>query len=841
MKRQFLLFISMVMYFSCFSQATQPNIIFIVLDDCNDWLGGFNGHPQSFTPNIVSLESKGTTFLSSYCSAPQCGPSRASFLTGKDVAYTQVYDNTTYKCNVFADNFKPSQNNAEYFTIPGYLKDEAGYYTYSIGKIFHCYNHALEYDTETADVCAKELSWNKVFYYEDSVAMLPIWMEANDGIPPFNWGQMDSVYEQLTEDYVSTDSAIAFVNQVAADPSVTCNKPFFLGLGIRKPHFPAIAPEQYFLPYYLHDIYAEPYDIPYNYPEGSTPYNGVIIPEETSPRFAEYAAFPVEGVASKLSGNADYNFTDFPLTLDSYPEIDPDLTTEEREIILEKTQRANMVMGYLANIRFADAQVGRLLDALESNPEIYNNTIIVLIGDHGFSLGEHRHWQKQALWETDVRTPLLIADLRAPVAKMNNRMTSFLDIFPTLCDYAGVDYPTFSDGSDYLDGISLYPAITSSLPVNERPVLSTIKNKAVLQGGCYPQYSVRNARFHLIKYTPNTVYGGTGCDSSSAPVEEELYEIGEKREVDPNEFHNLVSDPDYKPVRDYLAQFIPGGSMYMQTPMKADIKLKGTPPCLFDNDDVIKLQTILYDENGLALPPSAYADYTIAWKNNLTPASSTGKNHTLHMSSIPLSTYILLDRIIFYVSVKDAAGNQVAFDMKYVQVNTGNIPVVTYDAVSDEHGLNVESYILDGTWNTTAWNYGDGYTSTQFIPGPHQYSTTGTKTIKNFVYYGNGCIKQFNKMVIIPDVVLKQTSFDFTIYPNPAVNSISITTPLLLSNAKIIITNQLGQIVFENQAREFSDTYFIELDISDLPNGVYILKLEGDTFNAVRKFEVAGK
>ncbi len=162
-----------------------------------------------------------------------------------------------------------------------------------------------------------------------------------------------------------------------------------------------------------------------------------------------------------------------------------------------------MVMAYLAAIRFVDAEIGRFMDALEANPDIFNNTVIVLMSDHGFSLGEKRHWQKLTLWETEIRAPLIIADLRNPVKNKTYNNANFIDIFPTLCDYAGIAYPTFSNGTSYLDGQSLISTMASPVKKYAKPILTTVKYDRGQEGSCFPQYSVRDRRFHYIKYKGN--------------------------------------------------------------------------------------------------------------------------------------------------------------------------------------------------------------------------------------------------------------------------------------------------------------------------------------------------
>lgn len=90
-------------------------------------------------------------------------PISHKFLSGKDIAYTQVGDNTKVACGAFSSNFSEETNNAEYFTLPGYFKDSAGYYTYNVGKIFHCWENYVEYDSTSADPCNRPLSWDKYF------------------------------------------------------------------------------------------------------------------------------------------------------------------------------------------------------------------------------------------------------------------------------------------------------------------------------------------------------------------------------------------------------------------------------------------------------------------------------------------------------------------------------------------------------------------------------------------------------------------------------------------------------------------------------------------------------
>ena len=99
------------------AQTPQPNFIFIVVDDLNDYTEGLKGHPQVETPNISELESMGTSFVNAYVNSPGCAPSRTSFLSGKDVAYTKVFNNEDYTSK-FRSNFTAAEGNAEVFSLP---------------------------------------------------------------------------------------------------------------------------------------------------------------------------------------------------------------------------------------------------------------------------------------------------------------------------------------------------------------------------------------------------------------------------------------------------------------------------------------------------------------------------------------------------------------------------------------------------------------------------------------------------------------------------------------------------------------------------------------------------
>ncbi len=577
----FLLIFFLGVKIQLYAQA-QPNFVFIVLDDCNDWVQGFSGHAQTATPNIQYLEKKGTTFTNAYVSAPQCAPSRTSFMTGKDCNYTQIYHNQSIKCNNFRMNFTADKNNEFIYTIPQILKDSGNYYTYSISKVLHCHEKLADFDSLTLDPCAREKSWSNAIVFDDSHGeeeAVEEWGYANEqGVYEFPYSKIPDSLETYMQDYIATDSAISFIQQYADDPTTYCDKPFFLALGYRRPHGPCYIPEKYFLSYENTDYASFPYTLPYDNPVGS-PYNGVIMPPQPTPVWDDFDQLPIGGVARTLIlespvHNGIFNWANYYETTFGLPTFAAGLSVDEREAILEESKRANMIMGYLAAIKFVDAQIGRVVDELKTHPEILNNTVFVVVGDHGYSLGEKTHWKKGGLWETDVRAPMVIADMRAPVKKTCKRFVSFLDIFPTLVEMAGIEPAQFPDGTNYADGFSLTPLMANPAMVWNRPVLSSFINGKDIteQGACYVHYSIRDDEWHYIRYKTNGDAYPTGCDEATSVLQEELYHIGKKKNIDTYELNNLADDPAYDYVKDYLVSFLPDSANYLQFERNTEIQ-----------------------------------------------------------------------------------------------------------------------------------------------------------------------------------------------------------------------------------------------------------------------------
>jgi arylsulfatase A-like enzyme len=187
----------------------------------------------------------------------------------------------------------------------------------------------------------------------------------------------------------------------------------------------------------------------------------------------------------------------------------------------EHDQQRNLVHAYLACTTFADAQVGRVLDALEASGRA-ENTVVCLWSDHGFHLGEKAITGKNTLWERSARVPLIFAGPGVPTGERSNSPAELLDVYPTLADLAGLPTPKG------LEGVSLRPQIDDPTDVRERPAI-TDHNPG--------NQSIRGARYRLIRY----------ADGS-----EELYDL----KTDPQEFDNLIGDPAHAKAADRLRAYV---------------------------------------------------------------------------------------------------------------------------------------------------------------------------------------------------------------------------------------------------------------------------------------------
>jgi iduronate 2-sulfatase len=339
-------------------------------------------------------------------------------------------------------------------TLPQLFKNQH-YYSGRVGTIFH-YGVPGEIGTDGMD---DPVSWDKV--------VNPKGRDKTDEslltnlTPGHGLGSAFAYLAADGTDDEQTDGMIA--NEAVKLMEENKEEPFFLAVGFFRPHCPYIAPKKYF------DMY------------------------------------PLESIPLVREIQND---------LDDVPKAA--LFTVPPHYGLDEAERRQTQRAYYATVTFMDAQVGKLLDALD-RLKLTDNTIIVFLSDHGYNLGEHGQWQKFSLFENSVKTPLIIAAPGMPKGNTSRRTVELLDIYPTLAELCGLEMPVS------LQGKSLIPLLKKPESKWERPAFSEIHR------GKVTGRSVRTQKWRYTEWDDGL--SGT-----------ELYD----HDIDPEEFTNLSLKPSYQ-------------------------------------------------------------------------------------------------------------------------------------------------------------------------------------------------------------------------------------------------------------------------------------------------------
>ncbi len=475
MKRKFslLMWISSFVWVAAVGAAERPNVLFIPVDDLRTELGCY-GAEHIHSPHIDRLAQTGTVFLRAYCQQAVCSPSRTSLMTGLRPDSTQVYDLQTHFRTHVPDVVTLGQHFQKY-----------GYYCVSMGKVYHGgYD-----DPPTWSEPARRPEGGAGYVREENrQIMVQRRAEAKQrgltGIALSRAARGNATEMADVPDNAYTDGAIAELGVEALRELKQRDEPFFLAVGFLKPHLPFNAPRRYW------DLY--------------------------DPEKIELAAnpFPPKNVTrfSLTNWGELRNYADMPAK--------GDLTEE---------QARHLRHGYYACVSFLDANVGKLLDELD-RLDLTDNTIVVLWGDHGWKLGEHNSWCKHTNFENDTQAPLII---RAPGQKAPGSKTralvEFVDIYPTLCELAGLDLP------DHLEGTSAAPLLDDPDQPWKAVALSQYPRGSVMG------YSMRTDRYRFTAWKHR----------KTQQVEAlELYD----HDVDPAETHNVAGDDDKAELVESLLQ-----------------------------------------------------------------------------------------------------------------------------------------------------------------------------------------------------------------------------------------------------------------------------------------------
>ena len=454
--------------------GARPNVLFIAVDDMRCELGCF-GTKHVISPNIDRLAASGVLFTRAYCQQAVCNPSRASLMTGLRPDTTKVWDLVTDLRTTIPD----------VVTLPQHFRGQ-GYRAVAYGKIYHnTFPDAPSWDEPTHG------PRGGTAYSEENQRRLAGFRQQmkSNGKPPAAVTRMrgpaTEIQEQPDEmnfDGRQTGEALEKMKELAAGAA-----PFFLAVGYIRPHLPFITPKKYW------DLY-----------------DRAKIPLATN-GYLPHGAPPVAFGDRSMGGF--YELRDYMDYADAPSPFDGPLT---------EAQQRELKHGYYASVTFIDAQVGRLLEGLD-RLGLAQNTIVVLWSDHGWKLGEHGGWCKQTNYEIDTHAPMMI---RAPGAKGNGRpsraLVEYVDIYPTLCELAGVPVPAT------LEGRSLVPLLADPT--------ATVKDAAFSQfprkhgGGDYMGYAMRTESHRYIEWIDKATGATFAC---------ELYD----EDRDPEENTNLADAP----------------------------------------------------------------------------------------------------------------------------------------------------------------------------------------------------------------------------------------------------------------------------------------------------------
>lgn len=466
--------------------AAKPNVLFVCFDDLRPELGCY-GNREIKTPNIDRFAKQGVTFTRAYCQSAVCAPSRATVMTGLRPDSTRVWD--------LRGKFR--ENLPDVVTIPQHFRGH-GYYTVSMGKIFH--NHMPdrisfdEPDLRPANYATPELIDRdpESFYHDESLKQELAQVRQRRLLQNPNAYANGWAYGRSTESFDAPDNEFydGAQTELAIETMARLRnnkEPFFLALGYYRPHLPFVAPKKYW------DLY-----------------DRESLPMATNPFLPKDAPVMAMDSAYELKGCYDFEHVKHPSVAR--------LTDKEARMLRH---------GYYASVSFVDACFGRLMRGL-AELGMADNTIVVVWGDHGWKLGEHGSWCKQTNYEIDTRVPLIV---RAPGIAVEGSKSSALvelvDLYPTLCDLAKIPVPSS------LEGTSFAPLLSDAELNWKTSAFSQFHRypRVTPDGKDYMGLSIVTSRYHYVEW-----HLWNDIDKSVGPLAAvELYDLQD----DPNENTNI--------------------------------------------------------------------------------------------------------------------------------------------------------------------------------------------------------------------------------------------------------------------------------------------------------------
>lgn len=443
----------------------KPNVLLVCVDDLKPLLGCY-GDSMVKSPNIDRLATRGVTFERAYCNQAVCAPSRNALMTGLRSQTLGIYDLGT--------NFRNSVPDA--ITVAQHFR-ASGYRTEAMGKIMHV-GHGNHEDAASWTVPHWRPGGGGYVLPENVENVKRTAAKAKaDGVPESKRASLPKgastecadVADDAYADGMIATEAIRRLRAAKDRPG----EPFFIGVGFIKPHLPFCAPKKYW------DLY-------------------------------KASAFPLPSMKTPPRGAPEFAPTTWG-ELRSYSDIPPTGA-------LDDAQTRHLIHGYHAAVSYMDAQLGRVLDALDEMG-LAKNTIIVLWGDHGWHLGDHGMWCKHTNYEQAARIPIIVAGPGMKAGAKTVALIETVDLYPTLCEIAGLPAPSGLEGKSFAATLKDPTAPTKEAVMHVYP-----------RGGGLIGRAIRTARHRLVEWK----VPGTAADAAVF----ELYDY----QADPLETKNLAAE-----------------------------------------------------------------------------------------------------------------------------------------------------------------------------------------------------------------------------------------------------------------------------------------------------------
>ena len=470
------------------AEESAPNVLFLAVDDMNDWIGCLGTTPHAITPNIDKLAARGVNFTNGHTAGVFCAPSRAAIFSGQYASTTGCY---------MTPNYFVSHPEIDALQM---CFAKAGYSTYGAGKLFHHPEGAIDQRGWTEfflrNQTQRKSGWPLDSWSSETPVPQPFPNSAYNRGQKFKaglfleWGAVPNDREEEIADTIRANWAVEQIRKKH-------DKPFFIGCGLYAPHFPNYCPQKYFDLYDVDDI--------------------------------------------KMPPMRDDDLNDLP------PKIRKQRENRKRlhhEKLVAMGAMDDAIHGYLACISYADAMLGRVLDALQQSPYA-DNTIVVLWSDHGYHHGEKGQWGKHTLWERTSNVPFIWAGPGIAEGVDTDVTASLIDMFPTFVEMCSLPAPT-----QRLEGQSLAATLANPSAAKDRSVFLPYMTPG--------EYAIINRDWRYIRYGDNG---------------EELYDLSE----DPNEWTNLADDEKHADIIKQLRRTAPSSfaAPEMKLNARKDLVIEG--------------------------------------------------------------------------------------------------------------------------------------------------------------------------------------------------------------------------------------------------------------------------